>query len=283
MSSLKKTFFQKLRFKYKLSLLNESTLAEVWHIRLNRIGVILIVIFVLIVLFFLNTFLLLKTPLKKFTPGYLDSEIRTELIQETIKMDSLLSEIRKNEDYLNAVRNVIAGDIKIDSIMTIDSIVLLERYSTFLEASEAEKKFREDFENEEKYNLSVIETKQNQDLLVFSAPTRGIIIENFNLNKHNGIDISTSANESVVSVIDGTILFTGYTVNESYVIIVQHADNHISFYKNNSTLLKHIGDRVKAGEAIAIVGKNDKSEGGFLHFEIWKDGIPLNPENIIVF
>ncbi len=278
-----KSFLQKLRFRYKISVLNENTLDEVWYIRLSRLRVFLLSFLLFVALFALNTFLLVKTPLKKFTPGYLDSEIQTELIAESIKLDSLLSEIHKQEEYINAVRSLMTGNIKIDAIVPIDSIVLKERERTFIEKSKAEKKFSENFESEEKYNLSVLDTKDNRNLMVFSPPVNGIITEIFQLKKHYGIDIATSLNESVVAVAEGTIILAEYTLNEGYIIQVQHANNYISIYKQNSTLLRRVGDKVKAGETIAIVGADPVSEKGELHFGLWHEGNPLNPESYIVF
>ncbi len=278
-----KTFFQKLRFRYKISVLNENTLDEVWYIRLSRLRVFLLSFLLFVILFALNTFLLIKSPLKKFTPGYLDSEIQTELITKSIRLDSLLTEFQKQGEYINAVKSLMVGDIKIDTIVPIDSIVLKERERTFIEKSDAEKEFSENFESDEKYNLSILDAKKNQNLLVFFPPVNGIIVEKFQMQKHYGIDISSTPNESVASVLDGTVVLTEFTLEDGYVIQVQHTNNFISIYKNNSILLKKIGDNVKSGESIAIVGSCPKAKTGELHFELWREGIPLNPENYIVF
>lgn len=277
-----KEFFQKLNFRYKLSILNESTLGEVWSVRLTRLKVFLLSFLLFVVLFALNTFLLFKTPLKRFSPGYLDAEMHTELVSKSMQLDSLLTEFKKQEEYINAIRNLMMGNIKIDEIVPIDSLALKERERTFIEKSDREREFTENFENEEKYNLSVLETPRNQHLMVFSPPANGVISERFQLKQHHGIDIITAPNESVVSVMDGTVVLAEFTINEGYVIQVQHANNFISIYKNNSILLKKAGDKVKSGETIAIVGTN-KQGGGHLHFELWRDGVPLNPESYIVF
>jgi lipoprotein NlpD len=102
--------------------------------------------------------------------------------------------------------------------------------------------------------------------------------------RHYGVDISTSPNESVVAVIDGNVIFSGYTIDEGYVIALQHDENFVSFYKHNSVLLKKAGDFVKSGESIAIVGNTGEGTTvNHLHFELWKDGKPQNPQDYIIF
>jgi murein DD-endopeptidase MepM/ murein hydrolase activator NlpD len=79
-------------------------------------------------------------------------------------------------------------------------------------------------------------------------------------------------------------LFTGFSAQDGYVIQVQHSNNITSIYKHCSTILKQIGDRVKSGEAIAVVGNSgEKSKGPHLHFELWYNGLPINPQEVVAF
>ena len=107
----------------------------------------------------------------------------------------------------------------------------------------------------------------------------------FNLkNGHFGIDIIASNNEAVKAVLNGTIVFSDWSPEYGHVIQIQHAQNLVSIYKHNSFLLKKVGDLVKAGDAIAIVGNSGElSTGPHLHFEMWHNGIPLDPEKFVVF
>ena len=68
------------------------------------------------------------------------------------------------------------------------------------------------------------------------------------------------------------------------MIQVQHEDNYLSIYKNNTRLLKKAGDKVKAGEGIAVTGEKAESKTGTqFYFELWKQGKPVNPEDVIIF
>jgi lipoprotein NlpD len=172
-----------------------------------------------------------------------------------------------------------------DSIASLDSIALKQRARILVEKSNREKTFDENFEKEEKYNLASIETKPTENSYVFFRPTRGVISSSFNLaDEQYGIYLITSPNESVVSVLDGTVVYTAFTFDYGWVIEVQHENNYLSIYKNNTRVLKKAGDEVKAGESIAITGDaSGKKAGTQFYFELWKQGKPVDPEEVIIF
>ena len=120
--------------------------------------------------------------------------------------------------------------------------------------------------------------------LLFFTPLNGIVTDTFNLNKrHFGVDIVASANEAVKSVLDGTVILSTWTSETGYVVGIQHKNNIVSFYKHNSVILKKEGSKVRAGEVVGIVGDSGElSSGPHLHFELWFDGIPIDPEKYLV-
>ncbi len=120
---------------------------------------------------------------------------------------------------------------------------------------------------------------------MFFRPTKGVISSSFNMGEGQyGINIITSPNESVVSVLAGTVVYAAFTFDFGWVIQVQHEDNYLSIYKNNTRLLKKAGDKVKAGEGIAVTGEKAESKTGTqFYFELWKQGKPVNPEDVIIF
>ncbi|MFT3884416.1 MAG: M23 family metallopeptidase [Flavobacteriales bacterium] len=101
---------------------------------------------------------------------------------------------------------------------------------------------------------------------------------------HFGVDIVTKADEAVKACLDGTVVLASWTSDAGYVMQVQHGNDLVSVYKHNAVLLKRAGDRVKAGEAIAIVGNSGElTTGPHLHFELWSHGEPLDPQAYMVF
>jgi murein DD-endopeptidase MepM/ murein hydrolase activator NlpD len=154
--------------------------------------------------------------------------------------------------------------------------------------SEEDANFRKEIEREEKFNLSVRQTPTKVVALentFFFSPIQGMIVNAFGDSKgHFGVDVVAAPGARVAAVMDGTVVFSGWTVETGYVIHIQHANNLLSAYKHNERLLKEVGQTVKAGEAIARVGNSGElTTGPHLHFELWYNGVPLNPQEYITF
>ena len=103
-------------------------------------------------------------------------------------------------------------------------------------------------------------------------------------NGHLGVDVSAKEGTPVMSTLAGTVIFSEWTVQTGYVVMIQHDNQLVSVYKHNARILKFAGSRVKAGEAVALTGNSGElTSGPHLHFELWYMGAPLNPENYINF
>mgnify|MGYP000480597311 FL=1 len=120
---------------------------------------------------------------------------------------------------------------------------------------------------------------------MFFAPVKGGITQQFNVNeKHFAIDVVAKTGTPVKAVADGTVIFSEWTAETGYVLIVEHVNDFISVYKHNGTILKEQGDFVKSGEVISNVGSTGElTTGPHLHFELWNNGYPVNPTNYIDF
>jgi lipoprotein NlpD len=280
------SFWKRIRFKYKLSFFNESTLEEVWSFRLSQLTVFLSVLFFAFLLISLTAFIIIRTPIRNYLPGYLDVEIRKEILKNSLRADSLEERIKAQSNYIRNITDVITGNIKHDSISADSSAegsIVAADYN--IPRSEREEAFISSFEEEEKYNLTALNRNPPQNALFFYRPLNGVISAAFDYdNAHYGIDLTSALKENVFTVLDGTVTFTGFDPNYGNVIIIQHKNDFMSVYKHNELLLKELGNRVKAGEAIAIVGNTGElSTGPHLHFELWHKGVPVNPEDFIAF
>jgi len=147
---------------------------------------------------------------------------------------------------------------------------------------------RQQVEAEEQFRLSVLDNEQGSrtlNELQFFTPVKGIITGEFSpADGHFGVDLVAGPNEVVKAVLDGTVTMSTWTLETGYVIQIQHDYELISVYKHNATLFKSVGEKVAAGDAIAIVGNSGElTTGPHLHFELWHDRVPLNPADYIVF
>lgn len=284
--SKKVAFWKKMRFKYKLSFLNENTLEEVFTFRLSRLSGLLSLIVFVAFLIALTAFVIIKTPIRNYLPGYLDSEIRQAMIDNVLKTDSLQRQLYVQAKYVSNVSSILRGDMKIDKVRDIDSIGS-NNSQINLEKSKEMEDFIRNYEEEEKYNLTaaVQPSQIRPENVFFYKPVKGIVSSGFNIKeKHYGIDIAARPKEPVLAAMKGTIIYTGFDANFGYVIHIQHSNGFVSVYKHNALLLKKEGDDVNGGEAIALVGNTGElSTGDHLHFELWYRGKAIDPREYINF
>ena len=126
--------------------------------------------------------------------------------------------------------------------------------------------------------------KQQAESIFFIKPTEGFISRKYDTEHgHLGIDIVTKEGSPVYASAGGFVIFADYTVDYGYTIIISHPDSYLTFYKHCSSLLKKEREEVQQGELIALSGNSGTlSSGPHLHFEIWKDGKTIDPQNLIV-
>lgn len=132
----------------------------------------------------------------------------------------------------------------------------------------------------EKYFQS--EKKENK--LFFFEPAQGMVIQQFDEQKgHLGIDYGVRKNNPVFASAGGIVTFADYTIDSGYTIMIQHDQNYISVYEHCSSLIVKARDVVKQGEIIALSGNSGKNTTGpHLHFEIWENGKPIDPQVLFI-
>ncbi|MCK5766494.1 MAG: M23 family metallopeptidase [Bacteroidales bacterium] len=283
-------WYGKLRDKYRLVIMNNETYEERLSFRLSRLNVFLLTIAVSIILITLTIFIIAFTPIREYIPGYLDVNIPGKLYRLEQRADSLERSLRAKDLYLRNIRNIIEGREIVDSIVPVRDAGI-DYDNITIESSPEDSILRAEYDARTKYNLFFYESEDLYDGalqisdIVFFIPVEGIIINKFNLaEKHYGVDIAASTESMIKSVQDGTIIFSDWTSETGHTIAIQHSGNFISLYKHNSTLLKSTGSFVKAGEPIAVSGDSGElTSGPHLHFELWHNGTPVDPEEYMTF
>lgn len=273
-----------LRKKYRLVILNDTTFAEKFSLRLSPLGIIIGVAAITIVMTTLVISLVAFTPLREYIPGYGTVYERKQILRLTQVADSLEASIDTRDRYLKSVLDVIHE--KPETRSPKPGKDTTGRYrKTDIKPGAADIEFREDFEKS-KDGSSVAAIKPGGlSELVFFSPVTGFITSSFNLSEdHYGVDIVTKQDETIKSTLDGTVIFTGFSAEDGNIIHVQHSNNLISIYKHCSAILKTTGERVRSGEAIGVVGNSgEKSKGPHLHFELWFNGSAINPQEFLSF
>lgn len=281
----KKKLIDKLKNRYRLIIYNDSTYQTVWSMKLNRIKVFLFVSFggALLVLF--TVLMIAYTPVREFIPGYPSAEVRQLIVHNAMLVDSLDEQLQIRDNYFEKIRALIEGEIPHDPDFVADTSIPSNelQINYYNHDSVFQQKILE-----EQLDLSLQkETPKSKNIanLHFFSPLQGMITNKFDKQTdHVAIDVVGMPNARISAVLDGTVIFAGWTVDTGYIIYLQHQNDLVSAYKHNAELLKKVNERVKAGEAIAIMGNTGElTTGPHLHFELWHQGIALDPEKYIDF
>ena len=278
----------KLRNKYRLQLLDEGSFEPRFSMRLSRMNVILLVLAAFTVHGLLVLALIVFTPLKEHIPGYSDQRLKMNAYRSTLKADSLAEVVAVQDLYIRNLRHILRGDLPPDSLPSLRPIEQ-KPSAADLAPSPEDSALRARIAEEEAYSVTgadpaALERREIAGVFFF-PPLRGVVTSTFDRSQgHYGVDIVTGAGEAVKATLSGTDTLASWTTDGGHVVQVQHANGLVSVYKHNSVLLKSLGDRVQAGEVIAIVGNSGElSTGPHLHFELWLNGEPVDPQAYRVF
>lgn len=280
-----KGFFKKLFSYYKVVVSSEDTFEEKFAFKASKINVFVLMLVYSVILISFTISIVFFTQLRELVPGYSSSDLLNRAIYLTQKTDSLERQIELNNKFYKSIEDVLSG--KSDEFVERDNIPIdssLNEKNLFSISTNSEDSILRNYvDSQDKFNLTknelVIENK------MFFSPIKGDITQAFNFEEnHFAIDIAADIGTPVKSILDGKILFSEWSVDTGHVIIVDHGDNIVSVYKHNSKSLKEQNDFVQAGEVIAYSGNQGSlSSGPHLHFELWKNGTPIDPEPLLNF
>ena len=270
---------------FSISVRENETHKYLWSIRFTKNSLI-ITIFSFLVMFTAVIYCTIAyTPIRTFIPGYPDARTKRAAIQNAIKADSLEKVIYRWELYSENLKRAVEGKapIKIDSILKASqkeaAVTIDEKYLNRQDST-----LREHVKEEEQFGIS---QRSRRDLpiegLHFFTPLKGVISQGYD-PIHPFIDITAPEGSVVKATLDGTVIYAGWSQDAGNTIQIQHSDDIVSIYKHNDKLLKKVGDKVKAGTSIALVGNTgDTTTGTHLHFELWHKGEAVDPTKYIKF
>lgn len=276
---------KRLLNKYRLIILKEDTFEERFSLNINRLNVFVLISVTSLILITFTIFLIAYTPLKEYIPGYSSTELKKKALELNFTTDSLNHVMALNDRYYESIQKVLQGQVdqiefNRDSIVAaaaIDSV-----FTDVVKPVKEDSLLREKVANEDKYNF--FDTAKKATFVLF-PPVSGRVVEKYDANKQRyGIRINVKKNTPVKAASDGTVIFAEWTSQSGFVIILEHPNALLSVYKHNESLSKSQGQMVKAGEVIATAGNTGQSTDEIsLHFELWNDGYPVDPQNFVDF
>lgn len=279
----RKAFWKNIKFKYKLTIINENTLEEVVGIHVSKLNGFSVLLAACTVIFLLAAIILVFTPLRNYLPGYMNSELRSQVVTNALKADSLVEALDRQNQYIMNIQDIFSGKVSVDTVQSIDSLTTI-RTNELMNRSKEEDDFRRKYEARQKAESAAEEDHKLPDLLFF-RPTKGIVMKDFAPSRqHYGVDMAAAMDESIVAAMDGKVMMVVQTADKGFLIQIQHEQNFISVYKHCGTPRKKEGDRVKGGEVIALAGTEDEGKHvSYVHFELWHEGTPIDPAKYVVF
>lgn len=285
---LRNVSLKKLNRKYDFLMSHDESGRPILNFKLNLLNLILVIIGIALLLIVITIFIIAFTPLREYIPGYTDTNLNREVYELSLRADSIEREMAKKDVYFDNLKKIVEGyDFAADSALAslniyeplpqsvIDTIKLRKSLQDSL--------LRAEYEAQNQYNLFGPDyqpsTKPSSLVKNFFIPLNGSILKAFNADEgHYGVDIVTAGDKIINATLDGTVVFANWSIDNGYCIGIQHEDSYFSIYKHNATLLKKEGEYVRAGEAIAILGRSGDNETyEHLHFELWHNGIAVNP------
>jgi len=275
-----------LRKTYRISIVENKTHESVKTFFLTKFGFYTFSISALLAILLLVYLAFVFTPLKTLIPGYPDAHSRRIAVENAIKIDSIESLMTKWDLYANNLALVLSGEqtIRIDSMVLKDGTKYLSAKSED-ELERSDSLLRETVRQEEQFEVGgTAERELPIEGMHFFTPIKGVVSQKYDKLLHPAIDVTAPSGSVVCSIYEGIVVFTGWDEGRGNVIIIQHPNNLISQYGHNQKLLKTTGDPVSAGTPIALVGNTGSlTTGDHLHFELWSNGEPLDPQKHINF
>ena len=266
------------RRKYRLAMLDDLTLREVFHFRVSMLGAITMMTLSFLLLIALLSALIVYTPVRNILPGY-SASLREQLINESARVDSLQADLSVQRQYLDVIKQLTAGDIETDSVQNLDSLQRVERAQILeQQRNEVTELFKAQYEQKERDRLMLYDNTSTRSVTQLSRPVRGAIIQSAAPEQQRyAVAVRTAKNENVLAITRGHIVLTERAEDNTFTIVIQHTPL-MSIYRHVSKPLKAQGSSVEAGEAIGLMDGSKEME-----LEIWDAGAFINPEEVIVW
>lgn len=283
----RKTFSNWLTNKYLLIIRNEENFAEKTTFSFNYARLFLLLAIAGLLTLSLAIYLVTVGLEQWLDPRHAQMVANRQIVELSMRIDSLEEEVINKDIYIENVRKIIAGE-EVDELYEggVESDMQPAELTESIQPIDSQ--FRASFEGSELADITALPITVSssiyelRDLYLFN-PLDGIVTDGFNPKKdHYGIDIVAKENEPVRSVADGVVIMSSWTLDGGYILAIQHTGNLISVYKHNSELFKNVGNFVASGEVIATIGNTGElTSGPHLHLELWHNGNPVNPQEYI--
>jgi murein DD-endopeptidase MepM/ murein hydrolase activator NlpD len=274
--SFRKKISTTFRNRYRIILRRDENLEEKLSITLTPLNLVIILCVGLFIFGTIIYMLLAYTPLNRIFPTKSSKYSNLEQFEMIQKIDSLELNLAQLNLQSEILSKVLAGeDVDVNYDTAANNLVIDNNPIVDAESGS----------NKTASGITLRSAGGEQRIYNFMSPLKGVISDTFSVGKkHLAIDIVAESKSTVKAVQKGTVIFSGWTASGGHTAVIQHPNNFISVYKHNAVILKKEGTIINFGDAIALVGNSGElTSGPHLHFELWKNGVAVNPLDFINF
>ncbi|MCD8186169.1 MAG: M23 family metallopeptidase [Rikenellaceae bacterium] len=278
-------FFRAFRTKVRISARDSHNDREKWYIFLSPLNILTALFSLVVVLFVVMISIVAFSPALDFVPGYQGNHARNLLIEYNMKLDSLENQlVLWNNCYENLTRIMDGRASQSTPNPELDS-ASLERVEIPLIPEDSV--LRSQIEGSGPYALNPqAPTTEHSGFQGLYPPVKGVVRAGFDPRAGQyGTDVAVAENQPVMAILEGVVIYAGWSPTQGGVIHILHPGNMISAYLHNASLTKKTGDRVYSGEVVAFTGSSleNETDAGFTEIQLWINGTPVDPENYMIF
>ena len=274
-----KNLYNKSKKSIKFSAINPSSFVEVWSFTSTRIRVLS-----LFLVFLMGFSVLILFSFGSIFSSYTEKGDvtieRQTLEKQTEEIEGLKDQLHTQEKYIAAIKRVLIGEAPVSSNLdSLQQVTEVDYGKVDASPSDYEKELSKKVKDDMRTTVD-----HGSAIPYFKSPVKGVVSQKFNKKSHLGIDVVTEKDHTVKACLSGTVIYSGYTRKDGYILIVDHGNEYMSVYKHNKKTLKKMGAKIQLGDPIAIVGNTgENTDGPHLHFELWYNQTPVNPEDYLTF
>jgi murein DD-endopeptidase MepM/ murein hydrolase activator NlpD len=287
-----KRFTETSKDEYQLVIRDIKSYREVTSVNLTPLNIYIALAAAFFMTAIIVFLLIAYTPIRQYIPGYGNIVQRVEINELERLLGDMSNQLTDQDLYIQNLNRTIHGEVVTSDDIEADGFLVDTVRAQPAPLSEEEIRLRREMALERVGQNSrsgggVLPGSDEVPLaqIYLIAPVNGEISAGYNLtDDHLGVDILAPQSTPIKAVREGVVFMSEFTSENGNVVGLQHDNNLVTLYKHNSQLLKKVGDRVKAGEAIAIIGNTGTlSSGPHLHFELWHKGVVVDPTGYLRF
>jgi murein DD-endopeptidase MepM/ murein hydrolase activator NlpD len=259
--------------------MDNATFEEKLVFKLTPLSVFVSIVISVLILIILSISLVSFTSLREYIPGYGSTKQGQKIIELQAKVDTLTLAISGIEMYGKNVKKVLLGEDFVEDTLSAADIEKKEAKFSVTNYDSMLMQITEQYasSSKESSQLHFLKSQHKERSTLFFSPTGKTLQQNHTKSGY-GIAINCKEGTSIYASVTGTVIYVGYDPQNGTTLIIHYPNNILMIYRQIGTPLVAVGDVVKAKQLIAITDFDQ-----IVYFELWIDGIAVDPENYILF